>query len=43
MSPMVVTITAMVTATRVVPGLLSVSGNAGMRLLTRRELFSPTG
>ena len=34
---------AVVTAARVVLGFLPVSGNAGMCLLTRRELFSPTG
>ena len=36
MSPVVMT-------ARVVLGFLPVSGNAGMCLLTRRELFSPTG
>jgi hypothetical protein len=39
---MAVTAPVVMTA-RVIPGFLPVSGYAGMRLFTRRELFSPTG
>jgi hypothetical protein len=42
MTAMVAATAAVVTAVPVVLGFLSVCVNAGMRLLTRSELFSPT-
>jgi hypothetical protein len=42
MTAMMAATAAVVTAARVVLGFLPVCVNAGMRLLTRSELFSPT-
>jgi hypothetical protein len=40
---MAAAIVVVVTAARIILGFSPVSSDAGMRLLTRSELFSPTG
>jgi len=43
MTAMMAAAAVVVTTSRVIPGFLPVSSDTGTRLLTRSELFSPTG